>query len=168
MSQLTKELEEIQDNVDTYDPSIQKIIAQKYEHMTIFDPNHPRNQSYHAAKAKAIHDQKLQNSINRGLPVFKENQQDLLALPQPMGMTSGSSLSQASSIPKRKITIGTGNNYSDYIFKDVDLDDRKSIGNSSTDSKLRKTAQRSLERMKNASVKNHEFSVIIGGDDDLE
>lgn len=29
--QLTKELEEIQDNVDTYDPSIQKLMAQKYE-----------------------------------------------------------------------------------------------------------------------------------------
>lgn len=56
VKQLTKELEEIQDNVDTYDPSIQKLIKQKYEYMTIFDPNHPRNQSYHAQKSKAIHD----------------------------------------------------------------------------------------------------------------
>lgn len=74
--------------------------------MTIFDPNHPRNMSYHAKKSKAIHDQKLQNMLNSGPRIFKES--DLLALPQPSSASQSEYQVQQSITSKRKITIGGG------------------------------------------------------------
>jgi hypothetical protein len=98
--------------VDTYDPSIQKMIAQKYEHMTVFDPNHPANVSYHERKQKAIQEQRLQKELNSGAPVFKDN--------APLALPPSSSHSQPQ-LAKRKVTIGTTS--SEYVFKQGAMDD---------------------------------------------
>ena len=165
VKQLTKELEEIQDSVDTYDPSIQKMIAQKYEHMTIFDPNHPSNVAYHERKHKAIQEQRLQKSLN-GLPVFRESQTPL-ALPPP------TSHSQSSLIP-RKVTIGATS--SDYVFKHGNADDQQpseysTIQGGTVGSDLSKPLRRSEQRLpdrkstkSNSNKRSHEFSVLIGAD----
>ena len=73
-------------------------------------------------------------------------------------------------MPQRKITIG--GNYSDYVFKDAveSINDKQSMNTTGltgkSDSRLRRTSERSLDRLKGANAKKHEFSVVIGGETD--